>query len=80
MSAIKKINIRDEIFKRLSDDLINVLVRKFKFNYHESSEAKVKSFRIIHEVLFKIAQLSCDFDSFINHDFLSIHLKCSRND
>ena len=74
----KKFNVRDEVFKRLNNDLINVFVRKFKFDYHESSEAKIKSFRIIHEVLFK--KLSHNFDLFINHDFLSIYLKCSRND
>ena len=81
MSTIKKkINIRDEIFKHLSDDLINVFVRKFKFNHHESFEAKVKSFRIVHEISFKTVQLSHDFDSFINHDFLSIRLKDLKND
>ena len=51
----KKINVRDEIFKRLNNDLINVFVRKFKFDYHESSEAKIESFRIINKVLFKTA-------------------------
>ena len=76
----KKVRVRDEIFKRLNDDLINAFVRKFKFNHHESSEGKVKSFRIIHEVSFKTAQLSCDLDSFINYNFLNIRLKCSRND
>ena len=81
MSAIKKrINVRDEIFKRLNNDLINAFVQKFKFDRHESSKVKVKSLQIIHEVSFKIAQLSRDLDSFINHDFLSICLKCSRND
>ena len=74
----KKVNVRNEIFKRLSDNLINAFARKFKFDRHESSEAKIKSFRIVHKVSFK--QLSRDFDSFINHDFLSIRLKCSRND
>ena len=79
MSTIKKkVSVRDEVFKRLSDDLINIFARKFKFDCHESSEAKVKSFRIIHEVSFK--KLSRDLNSFINHDFLSIRLKCSRND
>ena len=73
-------DIRDEIFKHLNDDLISVLIRKFKFGRHESFEAKVKFFRIIYKVSFKTAQLSCDFDSFINHDFLSIRLKCSKND
>ena len=49
----KKINICDEVFKRLNNNLINAFARKFKFDYHESSEAKIKSFRIIHEILFK---------------------------
>ena len=81
MSAIKKkVSVRDEVFKCLSDDLINALARKFKFDCHESPEAKVESLRIIYEVSFKTAQLSRDLDSFINHDFLSIRLKCSRND
>ena len=78
MSAIKKVNVRNEIFKRLSDDLINVFARKFKFDRHESSETKIKSLRIIYEILFK--KLSRDLDSFINHDFLSIRLKCLKND
>ena len=80
VSNKKKIRVRDEIFKRLKDNLINVFARKFKFDRHESFEAKVKSFRIIHEVSFKTAQLSRDFDLFINHDFLSIRLKCLKND
>ena len=58
--------------------MINALVRKFKFDRHESFKAKVESFRIIHEISFK--QLSRDFDSFINHDFLSIRLKYLKND
>ena len=76
----KKINICDKIFKRLNNDLINAFIRKFKFDRHKSSEAKVKSFRIIYEVSFKTAQLSRDLDLFINHDFLNIRLKCLRND
>ena len=76
----KKFSVRNEVFKHLNNDLINVFVRKFKFDHHELSEAKVKSFQIIYKVSFKTAQLSRDFDSFINHDFLSIRLKCSRND
>ena len=40
----KKINVRNEIFKRLNNDLINVFARKFKFNCHESFEAKIESF------------------------------------
>ena len=76
----KKFNVRDEVFKRLNNDLINVFVRKFKFDRHESSEAKIESFRVIHEISFKTAQLSYNLDSFINHDFLNIRLKCSRND
>ena len=79
MSAIKKrINVRDKIFKRLNDDLINVFVRKFKFDRHKSFEAKIKSFQVIHEVSFK--KLSRDLDSFINRDFLNIRLKCLKND
>ena len=39
----KRIDIRNEIFKRLSDNLINAFVRKFKFDRHESFEAKVES-------------------------------------
>ena len=80
ISAIKKVNVRNKVFKRLNNDLINVFVRKFKFNYHESSKAKVKSFRVIHKISFKTAQLSRDLDLFINHDFLSIRFKCSKND
>ena len=80
MSAIKNINICDEIFKRLNDDLINAFVRKFKFDHHESFEAKIKFLRIIHKVSFRTAQLSRDLDSFINHDFLNIRLKCLKND
>ena len=76
----KKVNVRDEAFKRLNDDLINIFVRKFKFDCHESSEAKVKSFRIIHKISFKTTQLSYNLDSFINHDFLNIRLKCLKND
>ena len=53
MSTIKKINVRDEVFKRLSDDLINVFARKFKSDRHESFKAKVESLQIIHKVLFK---------------------------
>ena len=58
--------------------MINAFVRKFKSDCHESFEAKVESFRIIHEILFK--QLSRNLDSFINHNFLSIRLKCLKND
>ena len=60
--------------------MINIFVRKFKFDRHESSETKIKSFQIIHKVSFKTAQLSRDFNLFINYDFLSIRLKCSKND
>ena len=49
----KKINVRNEIFKRLNNNLINIFVRKFKFDCHESSEPKIKSFRIVHEIAFK---------------------------
>ena len=73
-------NVCDESFKRLNDDLINAFVRKFKFNCYESSETKVQSFRIIYKISFKTAQLLRDLDSFINYDFLSIRLKCSKND
>ena len=76
----KKVRVRDEVFKRLNDDLINVFIRKFKLDRHELSEAKVESFRIIHEVSFKTTQLSHDLDSFINYDFLNIRLKCLKND
>ena len=65
--------------KRLNDDLINIFAPKFKFDHYELSEAKVKIFRIIYKVLFKAAQLSHDLDSFINDNFLKIHLKCLRN-
>ena len=81
MSAIKKkVSVRDKVFKRLSDDLINVFAQKFKFDCHESSETKIESFRIIYKVSFKTAQFSRDFNSFINHDFLNIRLKYLRND
>ena len=60
--------------------MINIFARKFKFNCHKSFEAKVEFFWIIHEVSFRTAQLSRDFDSFINHDFLNIRLKCLKND
>ena len=81
MSTIKKkVNVRNKAFKHLNDDLINVFAQKFKFDCHESFEAKIESLRIIHKVSFKTAQLSCDLDSFINHDFLNIRFKCSRND
>ena len=76
----KKISVRDEIFKRLNDDLINVFARKFKSDRHELFETKIESFQIIHKVSFKTTQLSCDLDSFINYDFLSIRLKCLKND
>ena len=76
----KKIYVCNKIFKRLNDDLINIFVRKFKSDYHESSEAKIKSFRIVHKISFKTVQLSRDLDSFINHDFLNIRLKCLKND
>ena len=43
MSAIKKrINVCDEIFKRLNNDLINAFNRKFRFDRHKSFEAKVE--------------------------------------
>ena len=80
VSNKKKVRVRDEVFKCLNDDLINVLARKFKFDCHESSETKVGSFRIMNEISFKTTQLSRDLDSFINHDFLNIRLKCSKND
>ena len=81
MSTIKKkVSVCDETFKRLNNNLINIFIRKFKFDRHESSEAKIKYLWIIHEISFKTAQLSRDLDSFINHDFLNIRLKCSRND
>ena len=51
----KKVNVCNEVFKRLNNDLINAFVRKFKFDYHESSETKIEIFRIIHEISFKIA-------------------------
>ena len=76
----KKGYICNEIFKCLNDDLVNFFVRKFKFDRHELSETKVKSFRIVYKVLFKSVQLSCDLGFSINHDFLSIRLKCSKND
>ena len=79
MSVIKKVSVCNEVFKRLNDDLINVFVRKFKFDRHESSETKIESFWIVHKVLFKTVQLSYNLDLFINHDFLNIRLKCSRN-
>ena len=60
--------------------MINLFVRKFKFDRHELSETRIKSFRVIHEISFKTAQLSRDLDSFINHDFLNIRLKCLKND
>ena len=76
----KRVNVRDKIFKRLNNDLINVFVRKFKSNCHESSEIKIKSLRVIYEVSFKTIQLSRNLDSFINHNFLNICLKFSKND
>ena len=81
MSIIKKkIYVCDKVFKYLNNDLINAFARKFKSDRHESFEIKVKSFRVIHKVLFKLAQLSRDLNPFINHDFLNIRLKCSKND
>ena len=76
----KKVCVCDKIFKRLNNDLINVFARKFKFDRHKSFEAKIKFFQVVYEVSFKSARLSRDLDFFINHDFLSICLKCSRND
>ena len=76
MSTIKKkVNVCNEVFKRLNNDLINVFARKFKFDRHESSETKVKFLRVIYEILFKITQLSRDLNSFINYDFLKHLLK-----
>ena len=80
ISNKKKISVRNKTFKRLNNNLINVFARKFKFNYHESFEAEVRSLQIIYKVSFKTALLSCDFDSFINHNFLNIRLKCLKND
>ena len=80
ISAIKKIDVYNEIFKCLNNDLINVFARKFKVDRHKSFEIKTKFLRVIHEVLFKSAQFSRNLDFFINHDFLNIRLKCSRND
>ena len=76
----KKVDVYNQVFKYLNNNLINVLVRKFKFDRHESFEAKIKFFQGVHKVSFKVAQLSCDLDSFINHNFLSIRLKNSKND
>ena len=80
VSNKKKVNVRNEIFKCLNNDLINVFVRKSKFNRHKSFEAKIESLRIVHKVSFKTAQFSRDLDLFINHDFLNIRLKYLRND
>ena len=80
VSNKKKVFICNKVFKRLNDDLINVFARKFKSNRYSSSKAKVGSFRIVHKALFKSTQLSHDLDFFISHDFLSIRLKCSKND
>ena len=81
MSAIKKkVNIRDKIFKRLSNDLISIFIRKFKLNRHESFKTKMLFLRIIHKISFKTVQLSRDLDLFINYDFLSIRLKCLKKD
>ena len=75
----RKVYIFDKIFKCLNDDLINIFVRKFKFDCHELFEKIIKSFRVVYEVLFKSVQLLYDFNFFINHDFLSIRLKCLKN-
>ena len=80
VSNEKRICICNEVFKRSNNDLINVFVKKFKFDRHKSFKEKVKSLRIIYKVSFKSAQLLYDFNFFINHDFLSIRLKCSKND
>ena len=75
----KKIYVSDKVFKRLNDDLINIFVWNFKFDRHKLFKARIKFLRVVHEISFKSAQLSRDLDFFINHDFLNIYLKCSRN-
>ena len=59
-------------------DLINVLARKFKFDRHNLSEAKIESLRVVYKVSFRSAQLLYDFVFFINHDFFNIRLKCLK--
>ena len=51
----KKVGICDQTFKRLNNNLINVLVRKFKSDRYESFQTKVYSLGIVDEVLFKSA-------------------------
>ena len=51
----KKIYICDKVFKRLNNNLINIFVRKFKSDRHKSFKAKIKSFQVVYEILFKPA-------------------------
>ena len=54
VSNKKKVCVYNNISKRLNNDLINIFVRKFKSDRHESFKARVKSFRVVHEVSFKL--------------------------
>ena len=83
-----KLRICCEFFKRLNNDLINVFVRKIKFDRCKSFKAKVSSLRIIIISSSLNSRLTSrdftfllrDVASFINHHFLNIRLKRLKND
>ena len=55
-------------------------LENYQTDRHRSSQIKIESFRIIYQASSKSTQSSRDLDSFINHDFLNIRLKRSKDD
>ena len=84
----EKFHVYREFFKRLNDDLINAFAQKIKFDRCKSFKAKVNSFRTVFiSSSFKLRSKSRDFAFasrdvifFINHNFVNIRLKRSKND
>ena len=66
--------------KTLNDDLINVIILKFKSDRRKSLKTKIHAVRIVFSSSFKMKLTSRDLDFFINSDFLNIRLKYLRND
>ena len=79
----QKIRFRFRNFKRLNDDLINIIILKFKFNRRRLTRIFVKIIRTEKKSFFESdLKSSCDRNKRINHDFLNIlseHEKCSEN-
>ena len=70
-------------FKRLNDDLINIIALKFKFDRRRLTRISVKIIQTEKKSFFESnLKSSCNRNKRINHNFLNIsseHEKCSRN-